>query len=137
MNNFSIVIGSIIAANVIFSMRGFKDIGFFNKFKFNIGQIRAGENIRYLSSGFLHVDVSHLIFNMLTFYFFAPVVVGAMGDIKMAVVYFVSLLVGNIFSFFYHKNELYYSAVGEIGRAWCRGRGQMGVGARCSRSARG
>lgn len=115
MNNFNIVIGSIIAANVIFSMRGFKDIGFFNKFKFNIGQIRAGENIRYLSSGFLHVDVSHLIFNMLTFYFFAPVVVGAMGDIKMAVVYFVSLLVGNIFSFFYHKNEMYYSAVGASG----------------------
>src|SRR5690625_3899726 len=115
MNNFNIVIGSIIAANVIFSMRGFKDIGFFNKFKFNIGQIRAGENIRYLSSGFLHVDVSHLIFNMLTFYFFAPVVVGAMGDIQMAAVYCVSLLVGDIFSFFYHKNELYYSAAGVRG----------------------
>src|SRR5690625_4993667 len=52
---------------------------------------------------------------MLTFYFFAPVVVGAMGDIKMAVVYFVSLLIGNIFSFFYHKNEMYYSAVGASG----------------------
>ena len=115
MNNFNIVIGAIIAINVIISMRGFKDIAFFNKFKFNIGQIRSGENIRYLSSGFLHVDVSHLLFNMLTFYFFAPVVVGALGDIKMLVIYFASLLIGNIFSFFYHKNEMYYSAVGASG----------------------
>jgi len=115
MNNFNIVIGAIIAINVVISMRGFKDIAFFNKFKFNIGQIRSGENIRYLSSGFLHVDVSHLIFNMLTFYFFAPVVVGALGDIKMLVIYFTSLLIGNLFSFFYHKNEMYYSAVGASG----------------------
>lgn len=114
-NNFNIVIGVIIAGNVIFSMRGFKDAEFFNKFKFNIGQIRSGENIRYLSSGFLHVDVSHLLFNMLTFYFFAPVVAGAMGDIKMAAIYIASLLVGNIFSFFYHKNEMHYSAVGASG----------------------
>ncbi len=114
-NNFNLVIGAIIAANVIFSMRGFKDVAFFNKFKFNIGQIRSGENIRYLSSAFLHVDVSHLLFNMLTFYFFAPVVVGAMGDIKMAAIYFVSLLIGNIFSFFYHKDEMHYSAVGASG----------------------
>lgn len=114
-NNFNIIIGAIIAANVIFSMRGFKDVAFFNKFKFNIGQIRSGENIRYLSSGFLHVDTSHLIFNMLTFFFFAPVIVAYMGDIKMAVIYFVSLLLGNIFSFFYHKDELHYSAVGASG----------------------
>lgn len=114
-NNFNIIIGAIIAANVIFSMRGFKDVAFFNKFKFNIGQIRSGENIRYLSSGFLHVDTTHLIFNMLTFFFFAPVIVAYMGDIKMAVIYFVSLLLGNIFSFFYHKDELHYSAVGASG----------------------
>lgn len=114
-NNFNIIIGAIIAANVIFSMRGFKDAIFFNKFKFNIGQIRSGESIRYLSSGFLHVDTSHLLFNMLTFFFFAPVLVAYMGDIKMAIIYFSSLLVGNIFSFFYHKDELYYSAVGASG----------------------
>ncbi|HLW15444.1 MAG TPA: rhomboid family intramembrane serine protease [Flavobacteriaceae bacterium] len=114
-NNFNIIIGAIIAANVIFSMRGFKDVAFFNKFKFNIRQIRSGENIRYLSSGFLHVDTTHLIFNMLTFFFFAPVIVAYMGDIKMAIIYFVSLLIGNIFSFFYHKDELHYSAVGASG----------------------
>lgn len=114
-NNFNLIIGAIIAANVIFSMRGFKDVVFFNKFKFNIGQIRAGEKVGFLSSGFLHVDMSHLIFNMLTFYFFAPVVVGVMGDIKMITIYLASLLLGNIFSYFYHQNELHYSAVGASG----------------------
>lgn len=114
-NNFNIVIGAIIAANVIFSMRGFKDAVFFQKFKFNIAQIRSGEKVGFLSSGFLHVDVSHLIFNMLTLYFFAPVVAGAMGDVKMAVIYIASLLAGNILSFFYHKDEPHYSAVGASG----------------------
>lgn len=115
MNGINVFLGVILAANIIFSMRGFKDALFFYKYKFNIGQIRAGENIRYLSSGFLHVDVSHLIFNMITFYFFAPVVVGGLGDIKMLVIYFASLLLGNIFAFFYHKNQIEYSAVGASG----------------------
>lgn len=109
------VLLAIIAVNVIFSMRGFKDAAFFNKYRFNIGQIRSGEKVGFLSSGFLHVDVSHLLFNMLTLYFFAPVVAGAMGDLRMAVIYLASLFVGNILSFFYHKDEPHYSAVGASG----------------------
>lgn len=115
MNDFNLFIGAILAANIIFSMRGFKDAVFFHKYKFNIGGIRAGENIRYFTSAFLHVDTSHLIFNMLTFYFFAPVVTGVLGDIKMLAIYLASLLLGNIFAYFYHKNNYEYSAVGASG----------------------
>lgn len=113
--DFNLVIGAILAINVIFSMRGFKDAAFFNKYKFNIRQIRAGENIRHVTSAFLHVDATHLIFNMLTFYFFAPVVARAVGDIKMLAIYMASLLAGNLLSFYYHKNESNYSAVGASG----------------------
>ena len=56
---------AIIAANVIISMKGFKDFSFFEKYKFNIGGIRRGEQFRMVSSGFLHLDFSHLLFNML------------------------------------------------------------------------
>lgn len=115
VNEFNLFIGVILAANVIFSMKGFKDSSFFNKYKFNVGQIRAGENIRYVTSAFLHADTSHLLFNMLTFYFFAPVVVAGLGDIKMLAIYIASMLLGNIFAFFYHKNEMHYSAVGASG----------------------
>ncbi len=105
----------IIAANVLFSMKGFKDQSFFNKFKFQIGAIKQGEKIRLFSSGFLHVDVSHLIFNMLTLYFFADSVIYTLGIFKFLIVYVGSLLFGGIYALNFHKKNLYYSAVGASG----------------------
>ena len=61
----------IIVANILISIKGFNDFSFFEKYKFNIASIRRGEHIRMFSSGFLHADFSHLLFNMLTLYFFA------------------------------------------------------------------
>ncbi len=65
----------IIAANVLLSFKGFNDYSFFERYKFNVGKIAHGEKDRLLSSAFLHVDITHLIFNMLTLYFFAPIVI--------------------------------------------------------------
>ena len=71
MNTILIV---IIVLNIIVSFKGFENSTFFRKYEFHIGSIRAGEQIRMLSSAFLHADIGHLAFNMLTLYFFAPVV---------------------------------------------------------------
>lgn len=109
------VVLAIIVANVLLSNKGFKDISFFNKYKFNVPSVRNGENIRFLSSGFLHVDMSHLLFNMLTLYFFAPVVTGTLGDAKFLVIYFAGLVIGNLMAFQFNKNNSYYSAVGASG----------------------
>ena len=105
----------IIVANVLFSMRGFSNQQFFNKNKFQIGSIKKGEYFRMFTSAFLHVDQMHLIFNMLTLYFFADNVVYAVGIWKFVVIYLVSLLFGGLFTLNYHKNDLYYSAVGASG----------------------
>jgi len=105
----------IIIANVFFSMKGFDDFSFFEKYKFNIGSIRRGEQIRMISSGFLHADFSHLLFNMLTLYFFADVVILMVGFAKFLIIYFASLLVGNLLSFYFHKDEYHYSAIGASG----------------------
>ena len=75
MGNLDLVTIVVIAANVILSFKGFGDRSFFERYKFNVGGIRRGENIRIFSSGFLHVDTIHLFFNMFTLYFFAPVVI--------------------------------------------------------------
>ncbi len=115
MENIHIATLVIIAANIIISFKGFKDFGFFEKYKFNIGGIRRGEQIRMVSSGFLHVDTSHLLFNMLTLYFFADVVIHSVGYQKFTIIYLASLLVGNLLSFYFHKNEYHYSAVGASG----------------------
>jgi len=115
MGNLDLVIVIIIGINVVVSLVGFNDFSFFEKFKFHIGGIRRGEQIRMLSSGFLHVDTMHLFFNMFTLYFFAPVVLSFVGNIKFLVLYFGSLIVGNLFSLFFHKDEYHYSAVGASG----------------------
>lgn len=106
---------AIIVANVLFSYKGFKDRAFFERYKFQIGPIVKGERIRLLSSGFLHVDPSHLLFNMITLYFFADPVIQYIGVAKFLVLYFGALLAGSLFALNFHRKEPYYSAVGASG----------------------
>ena len=115
MGNLSLVTIVIIVANVIISMKGFNDFSFFEKYKFNVGAINRGEKIRMFSSGFLHVDTSHLFFNMFTLYIFADKVVWHLGNFNFIVVYVVSLILGSLLSLYFHKNEYQYSAVGASG----------------------
>lgn len=107
----------LIAANVLFSLKGFSDYEFREKFKFNVAAVKRGEHIRNITSGFLHVDSMHLLFNMVTLYFFAPLAVLGFGNnsLKMFVVYVVSLLLGNFLSLVIRRDEPYYSAVGASG----------------------
>ncbi len=115
MGNLSLITIIIIAANVIISFKAFGDYGFFEKYKFNVGAVRRGEQIRMFSSGFLHVDNAHLFFNMFTLYFFADVVIAYLGNFKFLIVYLGSLLLGNLLSLYFHKDEYHYSAVGASG----------------------
>ena len=106
---------AIIAANVLVSLRGFNEGGFFERYKFNIAAIRSGQRERMLTSGFLHIDIAHLFLNMFTLYFFADVVIDWFGPTKFIVVYFISLLAGSLLALFFHKEEPHYSAVGASG----------------------
>ncbi len=115
MENIHLVTLAIIVVNVLISIKGFKDFSFFEKYKFNIAGIKKGEQIRMISSGFLHADFSHLIFNMLTLYFFADVVLYELGPIKFLLIYIASLLIGNLLSYYFHKDEYQYSAIGASG----------------------
>ncbi|RKE94851.1 rhomboid family intramembrane serine protease [Ichthyenterobacterium magnum] len=115
MGNLSLVTIVIIVANVIISFKGFNDYVFFERYKFNVGSVRRGEQIRMFSSGFLHVDTTHLFFNMFTLYFFADVVVSYLGDTNFIIVYIISLVLGSLLSLYFHKNEYHYSAVGASG----------------------
>jgi len=115
MGNLSLITILIIAANVALSFKGFKDYSFFEKYKFNIGAIIRGEQIRLLSSGFLHVNTMHLFFNMFALYLFADQVISGVGTIHFFIIYIGSLLSGNLLSFVFHKNEYHYNAVGASG----------------------
>lgn len=113
--NASIFLIILIVATVIISFKGFEDSYFFSKYQFHIGSIKKGDQIRMLSSGFLHADIAHLAFNMLSLYFFAPVVYGDLGNYAFLLIYFASLLFGNMLTLYIHNNDTNYSAIGASG----------------------
>lgn len=115
MYNLGIVTIVIIASNVIMSFKGFDDRLFFEKYKFNVSSIRRGEQIRMISSGFLHADTTHLLMNMITLYFFAGTVINQLGNFNFVIIYIASLIFGNLLSLYFHKDEYWYSAIGASG----------------------
>ncbi|WP_293890885.1 rhomboid family intramembrane serine protease [Flavobacterium sp.] len=106
---------SIIATNVLISMKGFNDESFFRKYQFHVGSIRAGEQIRMVSSAFLHADAVHLLFNMIALYSFAPVVTETLGNLSFLLIYAGSLIFGSLLTMVFHGNEYNYRAVGASG----------------------
>lgn len=134
MGDISIVALGVIGLNILVSWKGFNDHAFFDKYKFQVGSIiHNKEYYRILSSGFLHVDFTHLLFNMLTLYFFANTVIGffaspegflfgdfSQGNLKMGygmflLIFLVAVIGGNLLSLLIHKKENFYSAVGASG----------------------
>ncbi|GGE91755.1 Membrane associated serine protease, rhomboid family [Chishuiella changwenlii] len=134
MGDISIVTLIIIGINVLVSWKGFNDYSFFDKYKFQVGSILHNKEYhRILSSGFLHVDLTHLLFNMLTLFFFANSVItffaspegflfGDFSNAKINVGYGMFLLIflasivgGNLLSLLVHKKDNWYSAVGASG----------------------
>jgi membrane associated rhomboid family serine protease len=113
--NLELVTIGVIVANVLVSLKGFEDYGFRSKYLFNIGAIHRGEHLRMVTSAFLHADMQHLAFNMITLFFFADTVVFYFGPIHFLLIYLGGLLLGNLFSFYFHKDEHHYSALGASG----------------------
>ena len=106
----------VIAITAVISFIAFNNQNIFEKYKFSVGAIlRNKEYIRLLSAGFLHGDLMHLLFNMMTLYFFGPIVNQAFGDFGFLIIYFGSILLGNLFSLYLYKNQSWYSAIGASG----------------------
>jgi len=105
----------IIIANVLVSLKGFSDRSFFEKYKFSIGGIKNGEFLRHFSSGFLHADYMHLFFNMYALYLFAPIVIKSFNAVFFGLIYVACLGFSSLYSYYYHKNDNNYSAVGASG----------------------
>lgn len=110
-----IILIIIIALNLLISFKGFNDLSFFRKYEFHIGSIRAGEQIRMVSSGFLHADIGHFFFNMFTLYMFAPVVINYLGNLSFLLIYIGSLIFGSLLTLIFHKDDYSYRAIGASG----------------------
>ncbi|HEY1406978.1 MAG TPA: rhomboid family intramembrane serine protease [Spirochaetota bacterium] len=69
----------------------------------------------FITSGFIHSDIGHLVFNMFTFYFFAFALTNMMGPVAFAVLYFASMIISNLPSFIQNRNNASYASLGASG----------------------
>lgn len=116
MSDIGIVTLILILANFIFSYGGFLDRQLFEKYKFEVdGILMHREYARLLGSGFLHVGWLHLGFNMFSLYAFSWMPEILFGYWQFALIYFASLIGGNLLALFIHRNHGDYSAVGASG----------------------
>ena len=107
---------ALIGVTVYLSWRGFKNGAFFDKYSFRIDSILGRkEYYRVISSGFLHTDLPHLIFNAFCFYSFAEGIELLFGKAALLSIYFLSLVGGGLLSLLIHRNHHDYTAVGASG----------------------
>lgn len=106
----------LIIANIIYSYKGFSNAAFFSANKLEIQPVLSGKEYkRLITSGFLHVNWTHLFFNMFSLYMFSASVASYLGVIRFLIVYFTSLLGGSLLSLLLHRHHADYSAVGASG----------------------
>lgn len=70
---------------------------------------------RLLTAGWLHADTTHLLFNMLTLWFFADRVVQALGEIQFLVLYVTAVVAAHIPTTLRHMKNPKYASLGASG----------------------
>lgn len=68
-----------------------------------------------VTSGLVHKDLSHLIFNLLTFYFFAFPLERTIGTAKFVSLYVLALLLSHASTYFKQRNNPSYASLGASG----------------------
>jgi len=68
-----------------------------------------------LSSGFVHADIAHLLFNCVTFYSFGFALERVIGTGYFVTLYFVGLLVSGVGTCIKHRDEPNYASLGASG----------------------
>lgn len=115
-NSYQLTVYLIIAVNVILSLMAFGNIRLFESLKFRIGDIIGGKQYyRLITSAFIHGGYFHLFINMYVLYSFSFFLQNFVTIPQYLMIYFGSLIIGNLLPLFIHKNDYNYSAVGASG----------------------
>lgn len=76
---------------------------------------KSGQVYRLLTAGWVHADLTHLAFNMLTLYFFADQVTQVLGATRFLVLYAVTVVVAFIPTTLRYLRKPEYSSLGASG----------------------
>lgn len=83
---------------------------------------RHQQYYRFISSGFVHKDHMHLLWNMFSFYFFGTAIerqfqatFGPSGGVYFIALYILAIIVSDVPTFLKHKNDPGYNSLGASG----------------------
>jgi len=111
----------IIALTAIISIAGFNNEEIINKLILWPRKMdNPAEYYRLLTSGFIHNDWNHLLFNMFTLYFFGSnvqMIIDQLNepDLLFILMYLTGIIIASLPSFLKNRNNSYYRSLGASG----------------------
>ncbi len=114
---------TLIGITVLVSMYAFNREGILRGFMMNPYMITSrNQYYRFLTSGFIHRDHMHLLFNMFSFYFFGgaieqvfKVLFGEWGGVYFILLYLAAIVVSDLPTYLKHRNNPGYNSLGASG----------------------
>ena len=77
--------------------------------------VRRRQYATLVTSGFVHADIPHLAFNMITFWFFAFPLERRIGSAAFGVLYFAALVLSDLGTWLKHRHDSSYASLGASG----------------------
>ena len=107
----------LLGANLAISLYAlYQDQNLIDRWAFAPERVHSNsEWYRLVSGGFLHGGIAHLAFNMISLYFFGPVLEIILGPVNFLIMYFGALIVAHGFLYAKYKDDPTYVAVGASG----------------------
>jgi membrane associated rhomboid family serine protease len=110
------VASALFALNIVLSLMAFYNERMYSEFMLHPYSVARGQKLwTVITSGFIHRDWSHLLFNMLSFYFFAFQLEAILGHWQFALLYMASLILSDLPSVSKHKDDFWYHSLGASG----------------------
>ena len=107
----------IIIITSIISITAFNNQKILGELMFYPARMKGGREIyRLLTHGFVHADFFHLFINMLTLFFFGPVLESMIfTSPQYIILYLTAIPAASLFDYFKHKDNHYYRSLGASG----------------------
>jgi membrane associated rhomboid family serine protease len=108
---------AILGLTIVISLLGMYQIpDIINKFLFRPYYfLREKQYDTMIMSGFIHADTTHLLFNMITFFFFAFPLERFLGTGKFVALYLAGLVVSHTCTWYKERNNPQYASLGASG----------------------
>ena len=106
----------IFVATIVISLIGFSSPQFLDRSLFRpYWLLRRKQYDTVVMSGFVHADFMHLLFNMMTFYFFGFQLERYIGTAMFVVLYLVGLLISHAGTYYKQRRNPEYASLGASG----------------------